>query len=57
VAAAFDKRSGALLQSYSEERICTKLYLSESMEKIRENLKRATQFEATRYGLEPVAAR
>ncbi len=43
---------GALLQGYSEDWICSKLYLSEPMEKIRENLKKPIPFEATPDGLE-----
>jgi len=44
---------GAILQGYSEDWISGKLYLSEPMERIRENQKRAILFEATRDGLEP----
>ena len=42
---------GAILQGYSEDWISGKLYLSEPMERIRENQKRAIPFEATRDGL------
>jgi len=53
-----DKKSclrlfGAILQGYSEDWISGKLYLSEPMERIRENQKRAIPFEATRDGLKP----
>ena len=44
---------GTILQGYSEDWISGKLYLSEPMERIRENQKRAIPFEATRDGLEP----
>ncbi len=44
---------GAILQGYSEDWISGKLYLSEPMERIRENQKRAIPFEATRDGLKP----
>jgi len=39
---------GAILQGYSEDWICGKLYLSEPMDRISENLKKQIPFEATR---------
>jgi len=43
----------AILQGYSDDWISGKLYLSEPMERIRENQKRSISFKATRDGLEP----
>ena len=50
-----DKKSclrlfGAILQGYSEDWISGKLYLSGSIERIRENLKKPLPFEATQQG-------
>jgi transposase-like protein len=41
---------GAILQGYSENWISGKLYLSEPIERIRENLKKPIPFEATQQG-------
>ncbi|MBP8705140.1 MAG: transposase [Candidatus Cloacimonas sp.] len=41
---------GAILHSFSEDWISGKLYLSELIERIRENQKRAISFEATQQG-------
>ena len=42
---------GAILQVYSEDWISGKLYLSEPMERIRENQKSPIMFDSPRYGL------
>ena len=44
---------GAILQGYSEDWISGKLYLSEPLERIRENLKMPIPFEPPRNALKP----
>jgi len=44
---------GAILQGYSEDWTSGKLYLSEPLEKIRENRSKPIPFESTRNGLKP----
>lgn len=44
---------GAILQGYSEDWISGKLYLSEPLQKIKENIKKPIPFEETLDGLEP----
>jgi len=41
---------GAILHSFSEDWISGKLYLSELIERIRENIKKPIPFEATQQG-------